>query len=251
MAGHSHSANIKHRKAAVDSKKAKIFSKCARLIISAARHGGGGDPDANPRLRLAIEKARAANMPKDKIERAIQKGSGEGSEGDYEELIYEGYAAAGVALMVTCLTDNRNRTASDVKHIFDKRGGNLGSPGSVSFSFDMRAVLAVKAGGKDEDALTEDALEAGADDVEVDGDFATFYASPTDFVPVKESLEGKGFEFLSAELAYVPQNTVEVADKDDAKKILRLIDDLEDNDDVQNVYANFDIPDEWIEELGS
>lgn len=247
MAGHSHSANIARRKNAVDAVRAKVFSKCAKAVISAVRQGG---PDAtqNLKLRYAIEKAKAANMPKDNIERAIKRGSGEGL-GDIEELTYEGYAAGGVALMVLCLTDNRNRTAPDIKHIFDKRGGNMGAQGSVSFLFDFRSIFVVETGGKDEDALTEIALEVGADDVVIDGDTATFYADPTEFLDVKEALGAQGLEFLSAETGYVPQNTVKIESKADAEKVLKLIDLLEDNEDVQNVYANYEIPDEWLAEI--
>jgi len=248
MAGHSHAANVARRKNAVDAKRAKIFSKCAKHVMSAVRQGGP-DPDANLKLRYAIEKARAANMPKDNIERAIKRASGEAG-GDIEELIYEGYAPGGVALMVSCLTDNRNRTAADIKHIFDKRGGNLGAQGSVGFLFDFRSIFVIETAGKDEDEVMEAALEAGADDVEMDGEVATIYASAGDFLDVKSALETAGFTFLSAETGYVPQTTVKVEDKEDAGKILRLINFLDDNDDVQAVFANYEMPDEWIEELG-
>ena len=249
MAGHSHSANIARRKNAVDAVRARVFSKCAKAVMSAVRQGG---PDAaqNLKLRYAVEKARAANMPKDNIERAIKRAAGEGG-GDFEELIYEGYAPGGVALMVTGLTDNRNRTAADVKHIFDKRGGSLGAQGSVSFLFDFRSVFVVEKGEHDEDALMEIALEVGADDVEVEEEVATVFAAPADFLEVKDALEEKGLTFLSAETGYVPQNYIKVEDKDVAGKILRLVGFLEENEDVQNVYANYDIADEWIEELSS
>ena len=247
MAGHSHSANIARRKNAVDAQRAKIFSKCAKAVISAVRQGGP-DPAANLKLRYAIEKAKAANMPKDNIERAIKRGAGEGM-GDIEELVYEGYAPGGVALMITCLTDNRHRTAPDIKHIFEKRGGNLGSPGSVGFLFDFRTILVVETAGRTEEQLVELALEAGADDVVVDGDVATFYAPATEFLPVKEALEGAGLAFVSAETGYVPQSTVEVTSKEEAAKVLKLVQALEDNEDVQNVYANYDIADAWLEEL--
>ena len=248
MAGHSHSANIKHRKNAVDAKRAKIFSKLARNIISAVRQGGP-DIDGNLKLKYAVEKARAANMPKDNIERAIKRGSGDKDAGDFEELIYEGYAPGGVALMVCCLTDNRNRTAPDVKYAFDHGGGNMGATGSVSFMFDFRSVFVAETGGRSEDDLTEVVLESGAEDLIIEGDVATILAGPTDFLAVKEALEGAGLELLSAETGYMPQNTIAVEDKDDAKKILKLIDKLEDHDDVQSVYANFEMPDEWLEEL--
>jgi YebC/PmpR family DNA-binding regulatory protein len=247
MAGHSHSANVARRKGAVDAQRARIFSKCAKGIMSAVRQGGP-DPAANLKLRYAIEKAKAVNMPKDNVERVIKRATGEGL-GDIEELNYEGYAPGGVALMVSCLTDNRNRTSADVKHIFDKRGGNLGSPGSVSFLFDFRSIFAVETGGRSEEELMEIALECGADDVEVDGEFATFLAPATEFLGVKEALEGKGLAFVSAETGYVPQTTVAVERKEDAARILKLISALEENDDVQNVYANYEMADEWIEEL--
>jgi YebC/PmpR family DNA-binding regulatory protein len=247
VAGHSHSANVARRKNAVDAVRAKVFSKCARAVISAVRQGGP-DPGQNLKLRYAIEKARAANMPKDNIERAIKRGAGEAG-GEIEELVYEGYAPGGVALMVVCLTDNRNRTAPDIKHIFEKRGGKLGAPGSVGFMFDYRSIFVVNTGGKSEDELMELALEAGADDVEVEGEGATYFAPATDFLSVKDALSEAGLEFLTAETGYVPQTTVAVEKKDEAKKILKLIEGLEDNEDVQNVYANYEIPDEWLEEL--
>jgi len=245
MAGHSHAANVKRRKDAVDAKRGKIFSKCARLIISAARQGGG-DVEQNLKLKYAVEAAKAANMPKDTIERAIKKGAGEKGGDDFEELVYEGYAPGGVALLVSCLTDNRKRTAPDIKHLFDKGGGNLGATGSVAFLFDKKAILAIEPEGRDEVALTEMALEVGADDVELNPDSAIFYAAPEDFMAVKGELESRDVTFLSAEVGYLPQNTVAVESENDAKKILRLVEALEDNDDVQNVYANYDIPDEWL-----
>ena len=248
MAGHSHAANVARRKNAVDAKRAKIFSKCAKAIMSAVKQGGP-DPDQNLKLKYAIEKAKADNMPKDNIQRAIKSASGDKS-GDMEELTYEGYAAGGVALMVAALTDNRNRTSSDLKHIFDKRGGNLGAQGSVAFMFDFRSVFVIEAGERDEDALTELALEVGAEDVEVDSDTATIYAPPTEYLAVKEALESAEVAFLQAETGYVAQNSVQVPSKEDAKKVLRLIEDLEDNEDVQNVYANYEIDDEWLDELG-
>ncbi len=251
MAGHSHSANIKHRKNAVDAKRGKIFSKLARAVISAARQGGG-DIETNLKLKYAVEKAKAANMPKDNIERAIKRGAGDDKDGDaFEELLYEGYGAGGTALIVSCLTDNRKRTAPDIKHIFEKCGGNMGASGSVAFMFDFRSIFVAETGGKDEDALMEIGLEAGAEDVEVDGDFVTFMAAPQDFIAVKAALEAAGITFVEADTGHVPQNRVAVESKEDAKKVLRLVDTLEDNDDVQNVYSNFDIPDEWIEELTS
>ncbi len=247
MAGHSHSANIARRKGAVDAQRAKIFSKCAKAVMSAVRQGGP-DVTQNLKLRYAIEKARAANMPKENIERAIKRASGEGA-GDIEELIYEGYAAGGIAMMVTCLTDNRNRTAADVKHIFEKRGGNLGAQGSVSFLFDFRSIFVVETSGKSEDDIMEITLETGAEDCIYEKDVATIFGAATDFLDVKEGLEGAGLSFLSAETGYVPQTSVEVPSKEDAAKVMKLIGLLEDNEDVQNVYANYSMPDEWLEEL--
>ncbi|MEX1025536.1 MAG: YebC/PmpR family DNA-binding transcriptional regulator [Planctomycetota bacterium] len=250
MAGHSHAANVARRKGSVDAKRAKTFSKCAKAIMSAVRQGGP-DPDQNLKLRYAYEKARAANMPKDRIEYAIRRASGEG-QGDLEELMYEGYAPGGVALMVGCLTDNRNRTAADVKFIFEKRGGNLGAQGSVGFLFNFRAIFVIETGQRDEEALMELALEAGAEDVELDGDVATIYADAKDFLEVKSALEAADAElvFLSAETGYVPETSVEVDSLEDAKKLLKLVEALEDNEDVQTVYANYSMPDEWLEELG-
>ncbi|HIG12372.1 MAG: YebC/PmpR family DNA-binding transcriptional regulator [bacterium] len=249
MAGHSHSANIKHRKNAVDAKRGKLFSKLAKIIMSAARQGGG-DIDANPKLRLAIEKAKAANMTKDSIERAVKKGSGELGDGvEFEELIYEGYGPCGVAVMVVCLTDNRKRTAPEIKHTFEKRGGNLGSPGSVAFMFDFRSIFVVENGERDEEQMMELALEAGADDVEVDDGLSTIFAEATDFLDAKLTLDGAGVKMLSGETGYVAQTTTKIESLDDARKILKLLEALEENEDVQNVYANYDIPDEWLEEL--
>jgi YebC/PmpR family DNA-binding regulatory protein len=250
MAGHSHSANVARRKNAVDAKRAKIFSKCARAIISATRQGGP-DPDQNLKLKYAVEAAKAQNMPKDNIERAIKSASGDKSGDDFEELVYEGYAPGGVALIVTCLTDNRNRTAPDVKYAFERRGGNMGSPGSVAFMFDKRAMFSVETGDRSEDDLMELALEVGAEDVVVEDDVTTFYSSPTEFLSLEEELQKRGFEFLNAEVGYVPQTTVSIESRDDAAKILKIIGDLEDNEDVQQVYANYDMPAEWLEELGS
>lgn len=259
MAGHSHAANVKHRKNAVDAKRAKIFSKLARNIISAVRQGGPDDA-TNLKLKYAVEKARAANMPKDNIQRAIKRGEGAKDGDDFEELVYEGYAPGGVALLITCLTDNRNRTAPDIKYALERSGGNMGTSGSVAFMFDFKSVFVADLTGEqaaedfdgksfDGDGLMLAALEAGAEDVQVDGDVATIYAEATDFIDVKEGLEARGVALLSAETGYVPQNSIEVADKGDAERILKLIEKLEDNEDVQNVYANYDIPDPWIEEL--
>jgi len=245
MAGHSHSANIARRKGAVDQKRAKIFSKCSRALLSAARQGGS-DPDANLKLKFAIEQAKACNVPKENIERILKRASAGKDGEDFEELVYEGYAPGGIALLVACLTDNRARTASDLKHLFDKRGGNMGTPGSVGFLFDKRSIIAIEAGEVGEDALTELALEAGADDMRLEAGVATFLAAATDFFAVKAVIEARGKPLVSAEIGYVPQNTIQVADRDTATSVLGLIEALEDNDDVQRVYANYDIPAEWL-----
>jgi YebC/PmpR family DNA-binding regulatory protein len=248
MAGHSHSANIARRKGAVDAKRGKVFSKLARAIISAARQGGG-DPDANLKLKYAIEKARAGNMPKDTIKGAIARGTGSKEGDDWVEVIYEGYAPGGIAVMVTTLTDNRARTAPDIRYIFERGGGSIGSPGSVAFQFTLRSQFAIERAGRSDDQLTELALELGADDVEFDGETAVLLAPANDFIAMKAALEKAANVFVSAELAWVPQTRVPVADKDDARKVLKLIELLEDNEDVQNVYANYDIPGEWLDEL--
>lgn len=248
MAGHSHAANVKRRKDAVNAKKAKIFSKCARHIVSAARVGGP-DPDQNPRLALAIEKARAQNMPKDNIERAVKKGAGDKDGAEFEELLYEGYAPGGVALMIQCLTDNRNRTAPDIKHLLEKRGGNLGAQGSVAFLFEMHSVFVVDCDDKEEEDVMEEALEVGAEDVQIEDGIATFTGPATDFIELKKNLEAAGYEeFLTAEISYVPMTRVELPDKEAALKVQRVIDALEENEDVQTVSGNHHAPPEWFEE---
>ncbi len=247
MAGHSHSANVARRKGAVDAQRGKIFSKVSRAIISAARNGGG-DPEANLKLKYALENARAANMPKDTIERAIARATGSKDGPGFEEVTYEGYAPGGVALLITVVTDNRNRTAPDIRHLFDRAGGSLGAPGSVAFLFGLRTVIAIERQGRDEDQLTELALEAGCDDVEAAEDVAVLYAPAAEFAAVRSALEARGARFLSAQQAYVPHSRVPVARREDARKVLNLIAALEDNDDVQNVFANYDIPDEWLGE---
>lgn len=248
MAGHSHSSNIAARKGAVDKKRARNFSKFSRAIISAVRQGGA-DIDSNLKLKYAVEKARAGNMPKDNIERAIKRGVGDKGGDGFEELVYEGYAPGGVAIMVSCLTDNRSRTAPDIRYIFDRSAGNIGAPGSVAFMFTFRSIFVVERADHDEDSLMELGLEAGAEDVVLEGDLATVVASPNDFLAVKTALEAKSLKLASAEIGYVPQTTVKVEDKEEARKILKLIDALEENEDVQAVYANYEIPDAWIAEL--
>ncbi|MSR61069.1 MAG: YebC/PmpR family DNA-binding transcriptional regulator [Planctomycetes bacterium] len=246
MAGHSHSANIARRKGAVDQKRARTFNKCARKLQSAVRQGGA-DPETNLKLRYAIEQARAVNMPKENMERTIKRAVGEGKVD--EELIYEGYGPGGVALMVTALSDNRHRTSGDLKHIFEKGGGNMGSPGSVGFLFRHRAILTVEKGANSEDELLEIALEVGAEDVRVEERSATILAQPTAFLEVKSALEKRGLAFLSAELGYMPLIPVQVTDKNAAGTLLRLIEKLDSNEDVQDIYANYEMPQEWLDEL--
>ncbi len=239
MAGHSKWANIKHKKAREDAKRGKIFSKLAKEIAVAARLGGG-DPEANPRLRHAIERARSFNMPKDNIERAIRKGTGEGGGADYEQVVYEGYGPGGVAVMVEVLTDNRNRTVAEIRHAFSKNKGNLGESGCVSWLFESRGYIAVSKAGADEETVMEVAIEAGADDVRDGGDVWEILTEPAQYDAVKRAVEEAGLPVESAELTMLPKNTVRLEGAD-AERMLRLMEMLEDNDDVQNVYANFDI----------
>ncbi|HST26140.1 MAG TPA: YebC/PmpR family DNA-binding transcriptional regulator [Gaiellaceae bacterium] len=251
MSGHSKWSSIKHKKGAADAKRGQLFSKLARAIIVAAREGGG-DPDASLALQNAIEKARSYSMPKDNIERAIARGAGSEGDGDlYEPIVYEGYGPSGVAQIVEALTDNRNRTASEVRHIFAKHDGNLGGSGSVAWLFERRGVVLVPAEGVDEDELTLAAADGGADDVERDGSTFEISSAPEALAGVREAIEGAGFEVDSVEVALVPKTNVTVEDETAARKILRLMDALEDNDDVQDVYANFDIPEAIIETAAS
>jgi YebC/PmpR family DNA-binding regulatory protein len=247
MSGHSKWSSIKHKKGAADAKRGKLFSKLSRAIIVAAREGGA-DPAANLALQNAIEKARSYSMPKDNIERAIARGSGQDSDAStFETIVYEGYAPGGVALIVEALTDNRNRTASEVRHLFAKNEGNLGESGSVAWLFERRGVVMVD-GSADEDELTLAAAEGGADDVERDGSSWRITAPPENLTAVREAVEAAGFTVDSAELTMVPKTTIAIDDEGQAKKVLRLIDALEDNDDVQEVFANFDISERVLEE---
>ena len=247
MAGHSKWANIKHKKAANDKKRGKIWTKLIREITVAARMGGG-DINANPRLRLAVDKGLAANMPKDTIERAIKRGAG-GMDGEnYDEIRYEGYGPGGTAVMVDCMTDNRNRTASEVRHAFTKLGGNLGTDGSVAYLFTKQGVMSY-ATGVDEDAVMEAALEAGAEDVITNDDGSVdVLTSAEAFEEVKQAMITAGHEPDDAEVTYNASTNVEL-DENDAEKLLRMVDMLEDLDDVQNVYTNADIADEILEKL--
>lgn len=250
MAGHSKFANIKHRKAAQDKKRGKIFTKLIREITVAARSGGGGDVAANPRLRLVVDKALGANMTRDTIERAIKRGTGEGDDTNYEEVRYEGYGPAGTAIMVDCLTDNRNRTVSEVRHAFTKAGGNLGTDGSVAYMFARSGMLTYPA-GSDEDAIMEAALDAGAEDVLRNDDNSIEVTTAfEDFIAVKDAMTEAGFEPEQAELTERPASLIEVS-LDDAEKIMRLIDTLDDLDDVQEVHTNADFSDEVMEQLSA
>ncbi len=248
MAGHSKWANIKHRKAAQDKKRGKIYTKLIREITVAARSGGGGDPSANPRLRLAMDKALSANMNKDTIERAIKRGTGEGDDANYEEVRYEGYGPGGTAVMVDCMTDNRNRTVSEVRHAFTKSGGNLGTDGSVAYLFNRLGMLTYPA-GSDEDVIMEAALEAGAEDVTTNDDGSIEVLTGfEDFMAVKDAMEAAGLKPEHAEIIEKP-TTDTVVSEEDAEKIMRLIDTLEDLDDVQEVHTNADFPDDVLAKL--
>ena len=245
MAGHSKWANIKHRKGRVDAKRSKQWSKCSRAIIVAARQGGG-DPKFNTTLRYAIEDAKAANMPKDTIEKAIKKGSG-GTDGEsYEPARYEGYGPGGVAILADCLIANANKVAAEIRTIFTKGGGSLGQPGSVAFGFAQQGVILIDAEGIDEDQLMEAALDNGADDFKNEEGLIQISCEPTNFLSLRDALEGGGYALEQAEVTFVPQTTVEL-EVDQARKVLRLIDGLEDNDDVQKVYHNGEIPTEAYE----
>ncbi len=247
MSGHSKWSSIKHKKGAADAKRGKLFSKLTRAIIVAARDGGP-DPAANLALQNAIEKARSNSMPKDNIDRAIAKGAGTDSDSAaYETVVYEGYGPAGVAVIVEALTDNRNRTAGEVRHTFAKNDGNLGGSGAVAWLFERRGVVLVPADGADEDELMLAAAEGGADDVTLDGSSFQVLCAGEQLAAVREAVAAAGFEIESAELTMLPKTTVAVEDESEAKKVLRLIDQLEDNDDVQDVYANFDIPERVLE----
>jgi len=245
MSGHSKWHSIRHKKAAVDAKRGKIFTRVSKEITVAARLGGG-DPDSNPRLRAAMAAAKAVNMPGDNIKRAVMKGTGELPGVTYEELTYEGYGPSGVAVLLHTMTDNRNRTVSEIRHIFSKYNGSLGENGCVAWMFDRRGYFLISGQQKSEDELLDIALEAGADDMrEEDGNFEIF-CSPDHFDEVKETLENTGVTFEVAEISMIPQNTVKVTGKD-AKNNIKLMEAIEDHDDVQNVYANFDIDPDEIE----
>jgi YebC/PmpR family DNA-binding regulatory protein len=251
VSGHSKWSSIKHKKGAADAKRGQLFSKLSRAIIVAAKEGGP-DPTGNLALQNAIEKARSYSMPKDNIERAIARGSGADADAQaFETVIYEGYGPSGVAVIVEALTDNRNRTASDVRHAFEKNDGNLGGSGAVTWLFERRGVVLVSADRVDEDELMLAAAEGGADDVSRDGSSYEIVSAAESLTSVREALEQAGYTIENAELTLVPKTTVEVADQADAKKVLRLIDQLEESDDVQDVFSNFDIPESVLEAVVS
>jgi YebC/PmpR family DNA-binding regulatory protein len=251
MAGHSKWANIKHKKARSDEKRGKEFTKIAKEITIAARTGGGGDPEANSKLKLAIQKAKAINMPNDNISRAIKKGTGEMESETIEEIIYEGYAPGGVAIMLDIATDNRNRTASEIRHLFSKNNGNLGESGCVAWMFKRAGFIIISKDdmGIDEEELLLMALDLGADDVREEDDSFEIITSPEVFMDVKEGLEGQGMKLEEADIVMLPENSMEITDPDMAEKVIKLVDLLEDHDDVQNVYSNMSIPDEVMEKL--
>jgi len=249
MSGHSKWAGIKHKKALVDAKRGQSWAKLSRAITVAAKEGNSGDPRYNATLAAAIQKAKDANMPNDNIDRAVKKGTGAGSEAEnYLHITYEGYGPNGVAVYVIVLTDNRNRTAADVRHIFDRSGGNLGTDGSVAWIFERKGVIYVDSAGHDEDEIIMAAIDAGAEDVIPDADAYEIRTDPGDFMAVRENLGAAGIEVASAQLTMIPKNTVAL-DESEAKKTFRLLDALEENDDVQEVFANFDVSDEVMQAL--
>lgn len=244
MSGHSKWATIKRKKGALDAKRGKLFTKIGRELVVAVKEGGP-DPDSNSKLRDAIAKAKANNMPNDTIQRSIKKAAGEDGSKEYLEMVYEGYGPSGVAFMVETLSDNKNRIAGDLRHYFDKFGGNLGQTGSVGFMFDRKGVIVIaKNDSIDEDQLMMDALDAGAEDFSAEDECYEVTSLPEDFSAVREALEAKGYEFEQAELSYVPKTLTDVANEDDVKNLEKLIDMLEDNDDVQNVYHTWNMPEE-------
>ena len=247
MSGHSKWSTIKHKKGAADAKRGKIFTRIIKEMTVAARMGGG-DVDGNPRLRAAVAEAKASNMPKDNIDRAIKRGTGELEGVNYEELTYEGYGPGGVAVMVETLTDNTNRTTPEIRHAFEKAGGNMGTPGSVRFQFERKGYFAVEKSAATEDRLMEVALEAGADDLQTeDAEIFEIYSTPEAFEQVRAALEKAKIPTVEAKLGQIPANLVKLDDQK-SKQMMRLLEMLDDQDDVQNVWTNFDIPDEMMEE---
>lgn len=244
MSGHSKWSTIKRKKEKTDGARAKIFTKIGRELAVAVKEGGSADPNANSKLKDCIAKAKANNVPNDNIERIIKKAAGEGSADNYENCTYEGYGPCGVAVIVETLTDNRNRTAGDVRHYFDKFGGNLGTTGCVSFMFNKKGVIIIEKEGNDEDTVMTDALEAGASDFKADTDVFEIYTEAADFSGIRDDLENKGYSFVSAEVEMVPDTYTAIEDEELSVKMQKLLDILEDNDDVQNVWHNWEMPDE-------
>jgi YebC/PmpR family DNA-binding regulatory protein len=248
LAGHSAFSNIKHKKGRADEKRGKLFTKFAKEISVAAKLGGG-DAAFNPRLRMAVDKAKSENMTKESIARAIKKGTGELDGVDYVEIQYDGYGPAGVAFIVEALTDNKNRTASSVRSIFSRGGGNLGETGSVGWMFDKKGIINISKAKCEEEKIMDLALEAGADDIETEGEYFTVITSFVDYETIKKTIEDAGIEVESSEITRIPQNTIAVTDEETAELILKLYDKLEDDDDVQSVYANFEIEQDILEKL--
>lgn len=245
MSGHSKWANIKNKKEKTDAQRGKVFTKIGREIAIAVKEGGGPDPVNNSKLRDVIAKAKAANMPNDNINRSIKKAAGEGSSVNYEEITYEGYGPGNMAVIVQVLTDNRNRIAAEMRHIFDKSGGNLGASGCVGWMFDKKGLIVIERGAMmDEDEVMMAALDAGAEDFVTQDDAFEVYTSPSDFSMVREALENAGYSFFSAEVQMIPQNTVNINDKETAEKVERFLDNLDDNDDVQEVFHNAVLPED-------
>ena len=243
MSGHSKWENIKRKKGATDAARAKIFTKIGREIAVCVKEGGA-DPAGNAKLRDLIQKAKANNVPNDNIDRCIKKAAGDGDKNNYESMVYEGYGPSGVAVIVECLTDNKNRTAGDVRHFFDKFGGNLGTSGCVSFMFSDKGEVVIENNGADEDKIMEDCFEAGADDFNIEDDVIEIACGPNDVHTVREALTSMGYNVLSAEAAKVPSSYTTLTDEDAIKKMRLLLENLEDDDDVQNVYHNWDMPEE-------
>ena len=248
MAGHSKWAGIKHKKAVIDAKRAKRWTKLIREVMVSARLGGG-DPDFNPRLRSAVLDAKADNVPNDTIDRAIKKGTGDLEGASYEEVSYEGYGPGGVAILVEAMTDNRNRTAAEIRHLFSRYGGNLGESGCVAWMFDRQGYFAIERGALSEEGLMELALELGVEDIELGEEAYELYTAPEDYARVRDELETRGIEVAAAELAMIPQSTIEAGDKADS--VVRLVDAIEDHDDVQHVWANFEVDEGVLAAQGS
>lgn len=248
MSGHSKWASIKHKKAAVDAKRGKLFSRLSKEITVAAKIGGG-DVDMNPRLRTAVSTAKAANMPNDNIDKAIKKGTGELPGVTYEECVYEAYAPGGVAILIEVLTDNKNRTTAELRSIITKRNGNMASANAVAWMFNQKGFITVEREKVSEDTVLSVGLEAGAEDIKTEGDTFEIITEPKDFEAVKEAFEGKSIELSSAEITMIPDSTIPINSEKDAKQLLDFIEAIEDNDDVQNVYANFDIPEDIMAKL--